>query len=122
MVHAHLCRFQFVYLPLHVRKPVSAATARHICCRHQRLQCCIRHQLQLAADGLHVRVQIEKDWSAKAERPFDPYLTTQGEQQAKAVAAELKKFDLQRVYVSPFLRLAVSGTLLISTCTHGRET
>ena len=49
-------------------------------------------------------LQIDKEWSAKAERPFDPYLTPLGEQQAKAVAAELKKFDLKRVYVSPFLR------------------
>ena len=51
--------------------------------------------------------QIDKEWSARAERPFDPYLTPLGEQQAKAVAAELKKFDLQRVYVSPFLRFAL---------------
>ena len=57
-----------------------------------------------SADIRHARSQIDKEWSAKAERPFDPYLTPLGEQQAKAVAAQLEKFDLKRVYVSPFLR------------------
>ncbi len=64
------------------------------------------HQLLPCADSLDALLQIDKEWSAKAERPFDPYLTPKGEQQAKAVAAQLQKFDLKRVYVSPFLRFA----------------
>ena len=49
---------------------------------------------------------MDKGWSALAARPFDPYLTELGRQQARAVSADLKRFDLKRVYVSPFLRRA----------------
>lgn len=49
-------------------------------------------------------LQVDKTWSAKAARPFDPYLSVLGEQQARAVAADLKQYDLKKVYVSPFLR------------------
>ncbi len=72
-----------------------------------------RHQSSLCAEVSDARPQIDKEWSAKAERPFDPYLTPKGEQQAKAVAAQLKKFDLKRVYVSPFLRLVPTRNSLL---------
>lgn len=52
------------------------------------------------------RLQVDKSWSSRAARPYDPHLTELGEQQARAVAADLKRFDLKRVYVSPFLRRA----------------
>ncbi|KAL3136249.1 hypothetical protein ABBQ32_007258 [Trebouxia sp. C0010 RCD-2024] len=48
--------------------------------------------------------EIDKTWSAQAARPYDPYLTPKGEEQAKAVAEHLKEYDIQRVYVSPFYR------------------
>ena len=48
--------------------------------------------------------QVDKGWSARAARPFDPRLTELGESQARAAAAELKQYDLKRVVVSPFLR------------------
>ena len=104
MAHAHL---RFI-CQLRVRKHVSFATARQLADATRSIYAAFGKQLLLAAEGPHECLQIEKDWAAKAERPFDPYLTPQGEQQAKAVAAELKKFDLQRVYVSPFLRLAAT--------------
>jgi broad specificity phosphatase PhoE len=48
--------------------------------------------------------EIDKAWSASAERPFDPYLTPKGEEEAKAAAANLKPFNIEKVYVSPFWR------------------
>lgn len=48
--------------------------------------------------------EIDKTWSAQAVRPYDPYLTPKGEEQARAVAEHLKEFDIKRVFVSPFYR------------------
>ena len=70
-------------------------------------------QLSTFAHDQCTCLQVDKEWSAKAERPYDPYLTLHGEQQAKAVAAQLKKFDLKRVYISPFLRSATPRRSLL---------
>ncbi|DBA67607.1 hypothetical protein WJX79_004788 [Trebouxia sp. C0005] len=48
--------------------------------------------------------EMDKSWSAQASRPYDPYLTPKGEEQAKAVAEQLKQFDIKKVYISPFYR------------------
>lgn len=48
--------------------------------------------------------EMDKSWSAQASRPYDPYLTPKGEEQAKAVAEQLKEFDIKRVFISPFYR------------------
>ncbi|KAK9816577.1 hypothetical protein WJX72_002145 [[Myrmecia] bisecta] len=48
--------------------------------------------------------EITPGWSAEAKRPYDPYLSPKGEQQARDVAAKLKQFDIKRVYISPFYR------------------
>lgn len=48
--------------------------------------------------------EVNKEWSAIAPRPFDPFLSEHGEEQAKKVAAKLKKFNIKKVYISPFYR------------------
>ncbi len=37
---------------------------------------------------------MDKTWSALSERPYDPYLSDLGRQQARAVAADLKQFEV----------------------------
>eukprot|EP00884_Botryococcus_braunii_P010498 jgi/Botrbrau1/1944/Bobra.0005s0037.2 len=48
--------------------------------------------------------EVDKTWSANSDRPYDPPLTKHGEEQAKLVAKELKKYQFNQVYMSPFLR------------------
>lgn len=48
--------------------------------------------------------EVDKEWSAQAKRPYDPYLTEHGEKQAKAVGPKLQQFDIKKVYISPFYR------------------
>ncbi|DBA67670.1 TPA: hypothetical protein ACH3X2_001262 [Trebouxia sp. C0005] len=48
--------------------------------------------------------EVDKSWSAIAKRPFDPFLSDHGQDQAKKVAAKLKKYDIKKVYISPFFR------------------
>lgn len=48
--------------------------------------------------------EVDKAWGASSDRPFDPWLSPKGEEQAKDVAARLKKFNFQHVYISPFYR------------------
>ena len=87
---------------------------------------------------------MDRAWSAKASRPFDPYLTEHGVEQvsggvdtsntlcnlaitlkhgtlvrdvahdrphyaqARAVAAQLKEFDIKQICTSPFLRCVIT--------------
>ncbi|KAL3132345.1 hypothetical protein ABBQ32_008922 [Trebouxia sp. C0010 RCD-2024] len=48
--------------------------------------------------------EVNKEWSAISKRPYDPFLSDHGEDQAKKVAAKLKKFGIKKVFISPFFR------------------
>lgn len=43
-------------------------------------------------------------WSVKAERPHDPALSPDGEQQAQELGASLRRQSIDRIYASPYLR------------------
>ncbi|KAK9814497.1 hypothetical protein WJX72_006792 [[Myrmecia] bisecta] len=48
--------------------------------------------------------EIDKSWSLNAARPWDPHLTDKGEQQARAVAENLRQYEIKKVFMSPFYR------------------
>ncbi|KAK9840748.1 hypothetical protein WJX81_002154 [Elliptochloris bilobata] len=59
--------------------------------------------------------EIDPEWVKTTARPFDPPLTEKGEEQARSVAEQLKKYDIQQVYISPFYRCIQTARL----CTEG---
>jgi broad specificity phosphatase PhoE len=47
---------------------------------------------------------IQPEWFDTAIYPYDPPLSTQGFDRARAIATELSRVQIDRIYTSPFLR------------------
>jgi broad specificity phosphatase PhoE len=50
------------------------------------------------------RDEVDPDWAARADRPYDPPLTDRGRRQAELTGDRLRDCDVDAVYTSPFLR------------------